>query len=88
MPEVELELKTPGELLDEIVRLRSALKPFAEIGKRLGWSDMADEDRHLGDHLIEVPADDIAPGAVFCLMVGHFRDAATAHTEYDRGDAT
>jgi hypothetical protein len=36
----------------EIERLRDALRPFGEIGRRLGWVDMADDDPHLGDHIM------------------------------------
>jgi hypothetical protein len=71
----------------EIERLRDALRPFGEIGRRLGWVDMADDDPHLGDHIMDAPADDIAPGAFYCLMVGHFRDAATVPNG-DRGSPT
>lgn len=31
MPEVNLELKTPGDLLDEIMRLRTALQEIADL---------------------------------------------------------
>lgn len=61
---------------DEIERLRAALNPFAEIARRLGWDKLDENDMTLGDHLIEAPADDIAPGAVYCLMIGAFRHAA------------
>lgn len=54
-----------------------ALRPFGEIGKRLGWIDIGDDDRVLTQHVMEAPANDLAPGAVFCLMVGHFREAAS-----------
>src|SRR5215472_6889922 len=56
--------------------VRAALEPFAEIARRLGWDRLDDDDMALGDHVVEAPADDIAPGATYCLMVGAFRRAA------------
>ena len=63
-------------LVDEVKELRSALGPFAEIARRMGW-DKYDRDRmELGRHVIEAPAPDIDPDAAYCLTVGAFRRAA------------
>ncbi len=68
----------PNNAAREIQKLRSLLEPFAEIARRLKWDQIGDDDMELGDHVIEAPADDIAPGAAYCLMVGAFREAARA----------
>lgn len=59
-----------------IERLLAALKPFAEIASRLKWDQLRDDCRELDEHVIEAPAEDIAPGAAYCLMVSAFRNAA------------
>jgi len=63
-------------LIAEVTVLQAALEPFAEIARRLGWDKYTRDDHRLGDHLIEAPADDIAPGAAYCLMVSAFWRAA------------
>jgi hypothetical protein len=65
-----------ADLMAENSRLRAALGPFAEIGRLLGWVDMSDDDPHLGDHIMDAPIPEIHPDAAFCLMIGHFREAA------------
>lgn len=74
-------LSSEEELMAEVECLRLALKPFAEIAKRLGWATLEEDDRSLGDHILEAPADDIKPGAFYCLMVAAFRNAALAYGE-------
>jgi len=66
---------------EEISALRSALKPFAEIARRFGWSILPEDAFELDEHLIEAPAEDVAPGAAYCLMICHFRDAALSLKE-------
>jgi hypothetical protein len=68
--------KDIAEAADEIERLRVALEPFVEIAKRLGWDKLDEHDHKLDDHIIDAPADDIAPGAFYCLMVSAFHRAA------------
>lgn len=57
-----------------------ALRPFAEIAKRLGWNDPDD-----AAHVIEAPADDIAKGAVYCLMICAFVNARALAAKPDGG---
>jgi hypothetical protein len=64
------------QMMAEITELQAALEPFAEIARRFGWDRYDADDRRLGDHLIEAPASDIAPGCAYCLMVGAFWRAA------------
>lgn len=70
-------------LQDHAKRLREVLTPFVEIARRLDWDKIEDDDMALGEHVIEAPADDIAPGAVYCLMIGAFREAARAMVAED-----
>lgn len=72
------------EAATEIERLRAALKPFAEIGRRLEWDKIPDDSPELDDHIMEAPAEDIAPKAVYCLMVRAFREAARAVADEQR----
>lgn len=58
--------------------MRAALWPFVEIAKRFGWDQLPDDHHDLNEHILEAPADDIAPGAVFCLHVSAFRGACQA----------
>lgn len=64
------------ELLDDVRDLRDALEPFAEIARRMGWHEWYEDDMRLGEHVVEAPAPDIAPDAVYCLMIGAFWRAA------------
>lgn len=68
----------------KITRLREALKPFAEICQRLGWHGFDDDDPACNEHIVEAPANDIAPGAVFCLQVSEFRRARAALAEGEK----
>ena len=62
----------------EIERLRAVLEPFSEFCRRLGYEKLPEDDPRLSDHIVEAPADDIAPGAVYCLMGCTFSDAVKA----------
>lgn len=57
-------------------RLRDVIRPFAETACRLGWNTIPDDSMELDEHVMEAPAEDIAPGAVYCLMISAFRNAA------------
>lgn len=80
---LEIErLRMPiADLVAENDQLRAALKPFAEIARRMGWDKITADDPEWGDHIMECPADDIAPGAVYCLMACAFNGAAAALRE-------
>lgn len=65
-------------LAEDAERLLAALEPFVEIARRMGWDKLSDQDPTLHDHVVEAPADDIAPGAVYCLHVSCFTEAARA----------
>jgi hypothetical protein len=71
-------LRSHDSLKSRIEELEEALKPFCEVAGRLGWDKMDEDDPGLAEHIVEAPADDIAPGAFYCLMVQAFREAARA----------
>lgn len=54
------------------------IQPFAEICRRLGWDALDADDPTIDEHIIEAPANDIAPDAVYCLQVSEFRRARGA----------
>lgn len=56
--------------------MREALEPFAEIARRVGWDKLDENDPARNGHILEAPADDIAPGAFFVLHVSDFVNAA------------
>jgi hypothetical protein len=73
----------------EIERLRAALEPFGEIAHRMGWKNLADDAPEINDHIIDAPADDIAPGAFYCLMVSAFIEAhRTIHRDEQEARTT
>ena len=64
------------DLVDQVKELRSALGPFAEIARRMGWDKYDRDGMELVRHVIEAPAPDVDPGAAYCLTVGAFWRAA------------
>ncbi len=64
------------DLIEEVKELRTALGPFAEIARRLGWDNYDTDSVELGRHVIEAPAPDVDPRTAYCLTVGAFWRAA------------
>jgi hypothetical protein len=64
------------DLTSDVRQLRSALAPFAEIARRLGWDRHGRDSAELRRHVIEAPAPDVDPTAAYCLTVGAFWRAA------------
>jgi hypothetical protein len=83
--EADIHFAARVKLHAEIERLRAALEPFATVAERLGWDKLSDQDPTLHDHVVEAPADDIAPGAVYCLAIGAFKEAKRALEQNDNG---
>lgn len=61
---------------EEIERLRNALHPFAEIARRNEWDRLPDDAPGMHWHIVDAPADDIAPGAAYVLHVSELANAA------------
>lgn len=71
-----------GELNHQLDELRAALRPFAEIARRLEWDKFGPDDPEWNEHVMEAPAEDIAPGAAYCLFVAAFANAAKLLSPY------
>lgn len=72
-----------GERQGQIDKLREALEPFVETARRQGWDKLEDDHPDLNLHVVNSPADDIAPGAFYCLQISEFRRAALAAGQRD-----
>jgi hypothetical protein len=73
---VSADEQLSGLTVGDVKELRSALGPFAEIARRMGWDRYDRDSTELGRHIIEAPAPDVDPTAAYCLTVGAFWRAA------------
>lgn len=66
-----------AEFKARVKELEDALEPFAEFARLAKWPEIPEDNIiERGEHLLETRADVIAQGAIYCLMVSHFIEAA------------
>jgi hypothetical protein len=63
-----------------IEQMTDAIEPFVNTARRMGWDKLSDPEdfQTLIQHVVEAPAEDMAPGAIYVLQVSAFTDLAAA----------